>query len=202
VGCEVFYTASTNQVATISDVAYNEVFGREVSFRKPMNIGSSQTSGGRLNVTYRPSAFFNTRFDVQLYNYGYRMMFRPDEWSEESLWTASVRLNVWAKLWDKLQLFGNCRYTTQQLGLMSYIEPCFTVDLGLSTDLWDRKLSIYLNVKDLLDSNRQASAGTNPYLLTSSNMHNSSRYISLGVTLRFGKMELESQSHRGSRAVE
>ena len=202
VGCEVFYTASTNQVATISDVAYNEVFGREVSFRKPMNIGSSQAAGGRLNVTYRPTAFFNTRFDVQLYNYGYRMMFRPDEWNEENLWTASVRLNVLAKLWDKLQLFGNCRYTTQQLGFMSYIEPCFTVDLGLSTDLWDRKLSIYLNVKDLLDSNRQASAGTNPYLLTSSNMHSSSRYISLGVTLRFGKMELESQSHRGSRAVE
>ncbi len=202
VGLNGFYVSSTNEMGTVSDVAYSEVFGREVSFNKPMNIGSNQMMGGRLNVTYRPTAFFNTRLDVQLYNSGYRMLFRPNEWDERSLWTASVRLNMWAKLWDKLQLFGTCRYTTRQLGFMSYIEPCFTMDLGLSADLLDRKLSLYLNVKDLFDSNRQAWAGTNPYLASSINVHNSSRYVSLGVTLRFGKLELENQAHHSSRAAE
>ena len=43
------------------------------------------------------------------------------------------------------------------------------------------------------------SSNTNPYLLSESNNYTlNSRYISAGITLRFGKMELENRSKEGS----
>jgi hypothetical protein len=150
-----------------------------------------------LNLTYRPTAFFNARLELSLNNYAYHVLFRPDQWNDRSQWNASVRLNVWTKLWNKLQLFGNIRYNTRQLTFMYFSDPTFVADLGVSADLLDRRLSLYLNAKDLFGSYVSTSTGLNPYLASASTQRNSSRYVSLGLTLRLGKMELEDKARTG-----
>ena len=198
VGAELYWRAEQDAISQLGDVAYNEVFGREVSFSKPYNIGDADLAGGTLNVTYRPTAFFNLRFSATAYNYHYRLMFRPDEWAEDAAWCGNVRLNVWAKLWDVLQVFGTVSYTTRQIAVMNVHEPVFRTDLGLSADLLDRKLSLYLNVKDLFGSYGEEWQTTNPYYIGGGQRTYSSQYVSLGLTLRFGKMELERQARTGN----
>ena len=194
VGVDVYYKANTDEQGTLSDVAYNPIFGREVNYTQPFNIGSSHTAGADLNLTYRPTAMFNVRLYASAVHQAYHCQFRPGEWADDNLWAANLRLNVWAKLWNVLQVFGNVRYTTQQLSFLSRTEPFFTTDLGLSADLMDRHLSLYLNVKDIFDTYSQSTATINPYLSANSTYNYSSRYISFGVTVRLGKMELESQA--------
>ncbi len=193
----LYYKALTNGLGTLTDVAYHPVFGREVPYTHDLNIGSTQMAGADLNLTYRPTALFNVRLTASLMHDSYRLQFRPGEWAEDRLWSGSVRLNVWGKLWDVLQVFGNVRYTTRKLSLMGLTDPCFTTDLGLSADLLERRLSLYLNVKDVFASNITSATSTNPYLVTASTESTSSRYISFGLTLRLGKMELESQARMG-----
>lgn len=198
VGTELYWRAEQNAVSSMGDVAYNDIFGREVSFTMPYNIGDADLAGGTLNVTYRPTAFFNLRLSASAYNYHYRLMFRQGEWAEDAAWAGNMRLNAWAKLWDVLQVFGTVSYTTRQIAPMNIHEPVFRTDLGVSADLLDRKLSLYLNVKDIFGSYGEEWLTTNPYLSGGGQRRYSSQYISFGVTLRFGKMELEQQARTGN----
>jgi hypothetical protein len=198
VGAELFWRAEQDAISSIGDVAYSEVFGREVSYTMPHNIGDADLAGGTLNITYRPTAFFNLRLSASAYNYHYRLQFRPGEWSEDAAWSGRVRLNAWTKLWDVLQLFGTVSYTTRQIAPMNIHEPTFRTDLGVSADLLDRRLSLYLNVKDVFGSVGEEWQTTNPYYQGGGRRTYGSQYISFGLTLRFGKMELESQARTGN----
>ena len=193
-GAELFWRGEQDAFCDLGDVTYNEVFGREVSFRMPYNIGNADLVGGTLNITYRPTAFFNLRLSASAYNFHYRLQFRPGEWSEDTDWSGRVRLNVWTKFWDVLQVFATVSYSTRQIAVMNIHEPEFRTDLGLSADLLDRKLSLYLNVKDVFGSVGEEWQTTNPYYQGGGRRTYGSQYISLGLTLRFGKMELEKQA--------
>ena len=75
------------------------------------------------------------------------------------------------------------------------------MNFGLRSDLFKRKLSLFVNVQDVFNWGARYGSGTentNPYYLnnTTNKMLNS-RYISAGITLRFGKMELEKKVQEG-----
>ena len=76
-------------------------------------------------------------------------------------------------------------------------EPYKSLDLGLSADFFDRRLSLYLNVDDIFDWNEWGSSSINPYYTSSSTSKYTSRYVTFGLTLRFGKMELADRSREG-----
>lgn len=194
IGIDAYYQAYTDEIADLNDVRYEPIYAKEVNFRKPINIGNSSVGGFTANVTYRPTAMFNVRLNASLYNRSFYAQFREGEWYDESMWTASARLNVWAKVWKRLQLFGNINYSTRALSLMQYSGPLFTADAGLSADFFERRLSLYLNIRDIFASNVQEWENTNPYFNTQGSSSSSSRYVSVGLTLRFGKMDLESQA--------
>ena len=198
VGVDLYYKANTDGQGTLVDVAYHPVYGREVSFSQPFNIGSSHTAGADINLTYRPTAMFNLRLSARAVHMGYHSQFRPGEWVDDNLWAGNLRLNVWGKLWNVLQVFGNVNYTTRQIAFLSSYDPFFTTDLGVSADLLDRHMSLYLSVKDIFNTYSRSTANTNPYISSSSTTHYSSRYISFGITVRLGKMELESKARTGN----
>ena len=177
VGIDLYYKANTDEAGALVDVAYHPVYGREVSFSQPYNIGSSHNAGADLNLTYRPTAMFNLRLSARAVHMGYHSQFRPGEWVDDNLWAGNLRLNVWGKLWNVLQVFGNINYTTRQIAFLSSYDPFFTTDLGVSADLLDRHLSLYLNVKDVFNTYSSSSANTNPYISSSNTTRYSSRYI-------------------------
>jgi hypothetical protein len=65
-------------------------------------------------------------------------------------------------------------------------------------DFADRKISVYLNVQDIFNWNKQSSDVTNPYYIAYSSTKRNSRYIGAGVTFRFGKIEMEQQARTGA----
>ena len=77
-------------------------------------------------------------------------------------------------------------------------EPFFNVDFGLSTDLFDRHLSLYFQVNDLFQSYNSHTVSTNPYYAEDYRWSYNSRFVSLGLTWRIGKMDLESKGRQGA----
>lgn len=202
VGIQGFYQASIDEVGTLLDIAYCDVFGRNVSFSHPVNIGGSSLGGASINLTYRPTAFFNARLSATAYWCEYNVQYRPNQMYADDGWTGQFRLNVWTKLWKKVQLFSTLNYRTQAIGVFSISSPCFTADMGLSADFFDRKLSLYFNVKDIFNTNIDSWKNTSPYNNNEGTMRTNSRYVSFGLTLRFGKMELEDQARQGNSSPE
>ena len=194
IGLNAYWRANTDEIGAMTGATYDSILGPYlVNYTYPVNIGSSHTEGIEANITYRPSGFFNVRFNASLFNYGYNY----HDFSDSKL-SWSARINVWAKLWKRLEVFANARYSSPRLGLYSLSNAQKSIDFGASSDFFDRKLSIYLNVNDIFGWAEWGSNTTAPqYQTTGSNRFNS-RFVSLGLTWRIGKMELESKARQGA----
>ena len=209
IGWEAYGRWSTNEISSLTDAEFDNYLDRVVSYSMPYNMGTSWRYGTSVNMTYRPSGFFNVRLYANLYNYGYRMEYdRVDEFgnvehqlNQNEKWSWSVRVNAWAKLWNQLQVTASANYSSPTIGLMSERKARYFLNMGLRSDFFKRRLSVYVNVQDIFNWGARYGSGsinTNPYFLSDSTRKMlNSRYISAGFTLRFGKMELERQAKEG-----
>jgi hypothetical protein len=107
-------------------------------------------------------------------------------------------LNVNAKLWNKFNVYASGRYRSPTQTLYAENRATYNFDCGVRVDFFKRKLSIHISVWDLFNWNKQENLINNPYYISSStNRVTNSRAISLGLTFRFGKMELENRAKTG-----
>lgn len=202
VGVEAYGRWSTNEISSLTDAEYDNILERIVSYSMPYNMGSSWRYGASLNTTYRPSGFFNVRLYANLYNYGYHIDNYRGQPFENDKWSWSVRVNGWAKIFDQYQITMSLNYTSPTISLMSEQKARYWFNIGARSDFFKRKLSVFVNIQDLFNWGARYGSGsenTNPYFLSesTSKMINS-RYISVGITLRFGKLELEKNAKDGS----
>ena len=196
VGLNAYWRANTDEIGTMTAAGYAPAYfpaTQLVHYTFPDNIGSSHTEGIEANVMYRPNGFFNVRFNASVFNYAYE--YNGDSDSKVS-WSA--RLNLWAKVWNRLEVFANARYSSPRLGLYSLTNANKGIDFGCSTDLLDRRLSLFFNVNDIFGWSEWGSNTTAPSYQTTGSQRYNSRFVSLGLTWRLGKMELESKARQGA----
>ena len=155
-------------------------------------------SGAEMNLTWRPRKFMNIRLYGGVEENWYRMQVRPGEWVEDEILTYMARLNMNAKLWGKVDVFVNSKFVGPGIQFLRRSEPYFNVDFGLSTDLFDRHLSLFFKVNDLFQSSNTHTVSTNPYYAEDYRWSYNSRFVSLGLTWRIGKMDLESKGRQGA----
>ena len=205
VGLEAYGRLSTNEISNLTDSEYDEYLDRVVSYTVPYNLGNSWRYGTSLNMTYRPTGFFNVRMYANLYNYGYHMEYNRDgvhQIDENEKWSWSVRGNAWMKFFNQYQFTVSAFYNSPTISLMSERKARYSLNMGVRSDFFNRKMSVYVNVQDIFNWGAKIGSGssnTNPYYLTdNTNKMLNSRYISVGVTFRFGKMELERSAKEGS----
>lgn len=197
VGLSGYYRFSNNSIDNVSDVMYDgNVFGYYVNYSQPVNVGESRMYGLEANVTYRPNAMFNMRLYANLYDSYYKTVYKDDVVSDEML-SYSLRLNLWTKLWNKLEVHASGFYRSPTQGLYSERKSTYMINCGLRADFFKRKLSAFLNVSDIFNWNKYDTDVTNPYYHYTSSYKWNSRFVSVGVVLRFGKMELENRALQG-----
>lgn len=198
VGLQGYLNLSTDGFDNVSDVAYSPFFGRVVQMDTAVNAGNVRMSGAELNLTWRPRKFMNIRLYVNGGEVWYRMQVRPGEWIEDQGWSYIVRLNTNAKFWGKVDVFVNSNFYGRQIEYLKRSEPYFNIDFGLSTDLLDRRLSLYFKVNDIFQTSNTHTVSTNPYYAEDYSWSYNSRFFSLGLTWRIGKMDLESKGRQGA----
>ena len=216
VGIEGYGRLATNEISSLTDATNNDEYltDRMVTYSIPYNMGSSWRYGASLNMTYRPTGFFNVRLYANLYDYGYHMEYdhvddrgsvRHQDITKDK-WSWSVRVNAWAKVWDNYQIHLSANYNSPTIGLLSETKARYSMNMGIRSDFFKRKLSVFINIQDLFNWGGRYGTGstnTNPYYLSESTRKTlNSRFISAGITLRFGKMELERQAKVGGEGDE
>lgn len=197
VGAQLFYSGNTNTISDLANVTYSDFYGNVVSYTIPMNIGNSWSTGLDLNVTYRPSAYINVRFSGSLRYDNEDFTFRGQNF-ENSNWSYRFRLNAWAKVWKNYQFFVNAHYGSPTKSIFTITDARKGVDVGMNADFWNRKMSVDINVHDIFRLNGWNSQNENPFYVSTSNWRPLSRYISVRLTFRFGKMELAGMANEGA----
>ena len=206
ISAELYGKLSSGEVEWLTDITdgIDPYIGRVISFQTPYNLGSSWRYGLSTNGTWRPTAFFNLRFDANLYNYGYNLHYDRLglEPYTDSKWQYILKLNLWAKILKRYQLNVSASYTSPTIGLLSTGNAQYRLNGGIRADFFKRKLSVFVNIQDIFNWGKRIGNeknNTNPYYVQESVMRTlNSRYVSAGLTLRFGKMELESKTKSGS----
>ncbi len=197
VGLSAYYRDSNGSVNSVTENVYDSVFfHRWVRATKPYNVDNSYNLGFEANVMYRPTGFFNVRLYANVYDSYYSTMFNGQK-VESDMWSYSLRLNVWAKLWNKLEVHASGYYRSATQSLYAQREPSYAINCGLRADFFDKKMSVHVNVNDIFNWNKWDNNTSNPYYISYSSFKFNSRSISAGVTFRFGKMELERRAREG-----
>ena len=200
IGLSAYYRGKTNNVDRITVSHYHWLYGRVVPYSYPVNVGKSHNAGFEYNMMYRPNGFFNLRFYANLYDSYIKTEYEGHEY-ESDMWSYSFRLNMWAKLWNKLELTASGYYSSPTQSLFSERQGYFGVDAGLRADFFDRRLSVFVNANDIFNSNRFGHSNNSPYVQSNSSYKYNSRSVAVGVTFRFGKMELEQMARQGGEGV-
>lgn len=203
-GVEGYARFSANEVSnltTSSESDYDPILNELVKFSQPYNMGSSYRLGGTVFVTYRPSGFLNIRLYTNIYDYGYRLDQGEKGIHEDSRVSWSTRLNCWYKIFNRYQIWLTGRYNSSTISLDAERSARYGIDLGVKADFFKRKLSAFISIQDIFNWGKTVGNGsknTNPYMWSTSNSYTlNSRFISAGITFRFGKMELERNNDLG-----
>ena len=196
IGLSAYYRGKTNEVNEIQLSQYHWLYGRVVPYSYPVNVGKSHNAGFEYNMMYRPNGFFNLRFYANLYDsYIYtEYEGKPYEFDK---WSYSFRLNMWAKLWNKLEVTASGYFRSPTQSLFAERQGYYGVNAGLKADFFDRKLSVFVNANDIFNTNSFGESNYSPYVQSDSSYKYNTRSVSVGVTFRFGKMELEQMARQG-----
>ena len=198
VGLSAYYRNSKDEISTLTDVAFLNYYGRIVPFSMPINSGHSYRYGSSANMMYKLKAFMNIRLNASVFHSYSEAMFRKSEEPAKTSNTAySFRLNFWAKVWNLIEINASGNYRSKTKSLFNETKPTYSINCGLRADFWDRKVSVFVNVQDIFNWNKREYNITNPYYESFSSIKHTSRFISAGVTFRFGKIEMESQARTG-----
>ena len=201
IGLSAYYRGKTNNVDVIEVSRYHWLYDRVVPYSYPVNVGRSHNAGFEYNMMFRPNGFFNLRFYANLYDSYIKTEYEGHEY-ENDMWSYSFRLNMWAKLWNKLELTASGYYSSPTQSLFSERQGYFGMNAGLRADFFDRKLSVYVNANDIFNTNRFGHTNSSPYVQSNSSYKYNSRSVAVGVTFRFGKMELEQMARQGGEGAQ
>ena len=197
VGLSAYFRNSKDEMNSFSDVIYNDFFGRYVSFTMPVNSGKSHRYGSNLNVMYKLKAFMNIRLNAGVSQYYSETVFREKEIVVTDNLYYNFQLNFWAKLWKFLEVNASGYYRSKSKTIYAEYAPTYSINCGLRSDFWNKKISVFLNVQDIFNWGRHRNYNTNPYYISYNSKKYNSRFISAGITFRFGKIEMESQARQG-----
>lgn len=202
IGVNVYFKNTTNDINLLSDVKYNDVFGRVVSYTMYVNSGKSYQTGIDANVTYRLKSFMQLRLYGNLSYSNMETYYQP---TDETVVTKNLnyrfRLNYWAKLWNLLEVNVSGNYSSANKSLFSEKKPTYSINCGLRADFLNKKISVYVNASDIFNWNKTDTNKETPYLISYNTRTTNSRYIGGGITFRFGKIELESKVQQGQGGV-
>ena len=196
IGLSAYYRGKSNEVNEIELSRYHWLYGRLVPYSYPVNVGKSHTAGLEYNMMYRPNGFFNLRFYANLYDSYIKTEYEGQPYEFEK-WSYSFRLNMWAKLWNKLEITASSYYMSPTQTLFAERKGYFGVNAGLRADFFDRKLSVFVNANDIFNTNQFGYSNYSPYVQSDASYKYNTRSVAVGVTFRFGKMELEQMARQG-----
>ena len=196
-GLSAYYRDHKNEIGNIQLSEFHPLFGRVVPVSCPYNVGYSSTKGLNLNVMYRPSGFFNIRLNADLYDSYYKMDFENQTYTDYS-WAYSFHINMWAKLWNKLEVTAMCYYSSPTNQVFSTQHAHFGANCGLRADFFDRKMSVFVNAQDIFNTASWGMDNNSPYVQSTYTSKWQMRSIMVGLTFRFGKMELERAAKQGA----
>lgn len=193
------FTADGIESATETTVEPDLWLGRIIQYTIPYNVGKSHKIGIESNATWRPASYFNIRLYANLYNDGYSIDYPTGTQSDDNT-SCNFRISTTTKIAKRVNINVSGSYNSPQMMLFGEKQSSFNLSLSVSGTFFDDRLSAYVKVTDPFNWNHSQNWTYAPMYQSYNSHHNDNRYITLGISWRFGKAELEWQARKGASA--
>ena len=184
VSINAYYKGSSNYINDVQFSAYNPIYGRYVTYNMPVNLGGYNDAGGEFNITYRPMAMLNVRFYANLYNSHLEYPLSQDEIYKNDMFCYNLTMNVWTKLWNRLELYASTYYNSKTQALYKYTQTPYGIDCGARMDFFRNRMSLLINVNDLFDWNKTDNSISQPTYEYYSTEKKRSRFVSMEIIFK------------------
>jgi len=193
------FTADGIESVTETTVEPDLWLGRILQYTIPYNVGQSHKIGIESNATWRPASYFNIRLYANLYNDGYSIDYPTGTQSDDNT-SCNFRISTTTKIAKRVNINVSGSYNSPQMMLFGEKQSSFNLSLSVSGTFFDDRLSAYVKVTDPFNWNHSQNWTYAPMYQSYNSHHNDNRYITLGISWRFGKAELEWQARKGASA--
>lgn len=184
----LYYRSTSDVIQRVSYMVSGED-GINVMYNLPINIGKSQSAGMELVGKVKPVRWLDLTATGNLYYYKLDGFVYADDTydaQEQFSWDARLIGNVSLPLAISLQVTGN--YRSARAVAQGERKANYSLDAGLKRNFLNRKLSVNLTVRDLLDSRRWKSETSGTNFSQYSESWRGGRTFGLTVSYNFGNM--------------
>ena len=186
-------TWNRNSVSYVTDLIYDEYIGRYINYSMPYNLGSSFSQSLRVFGNIRLGAFANLNLFSTLYHNIDEMTYIDgNNYRQESVYLYG-NANLWSRFSKQFQIFVGGNFRTPTKSIFSQSGYYYILYLGATANFFDNRLSLSLRIQDPFNWNKNSNSNFAPYYHSYNTSVINSRFISFGIKLKFGKLELENK---------
>ena len=186
-------TWNRNSISMVTDLIYDEYIGRYINYSMPYNLGSSFSQSLRVFGNIRLGAFANLNlFSTLEHNIDEMTYIDGKNYRQESVYLWG-NANLWSRFSKKFQVFIGANVRTPTKSIFSESGYFYNLNLGATANFFDNRLTLSLRVSDPFNWNKNSNSNFAPYYHSYSTSVRDSRFISFGIKLKFGKLELENK---------
>lgn len=145
---DFYYRSTRNRIDHV-----NSVYSDNVTLNTFQNVGTDYSLGAEYMITFNPIKLWEFNLMGELYDYRIKGAISNEAFSNESFnWNMKSRNTF--KITPSTQFQLNVRYYSPSVSPQGKWEGYFTTDVALKQDLLSKKLSLTLQVRDLLRTGR------------------------------------------------
>jgi outer membrane cobalamin receptor len=159
ISTELYHRFTVNRIDRIKSIYQDDITLNSVE-----NIGKDYATGSELMFIFDPTDFWSLNTMANIYNYRIDGVINQKSFSRESFnWNA--RINNMFKISSSTQLQLNLNYNSPSVSSQGTSEGYISTDVSMKQDLFERMLSITLQVRDLFGTVKyeNRSSGTDFY---------------------------------------
>jgi outer membrane cobalamin receptor len=190
---EIYYRATHNKVERV-----RSVFADNVILHSMENVGKDHSLGAEFMTSFAVGGWWTVNSLWNVYAYRIDGVLYNAPFSRTSLnW--STRLNNELKLFPGNRLQVNARYTSPTASSQGRTEGYFSADLAVRQEIFDRKVSVTLQVKDVFRSIRDEYTSEGAGLYYYQYSLRNAPIVMLNVSFNFNnfKQEIPREGERG-----
>lgn len=183
-----YYKHSSNEIDYATDFTLDDYYGYAIAYSMPYNMKTSFRYGLDANASFKAGSLFDANIFANIYRYYYEIDYPKTGLYSQISTSYSFVLKISRQFFKRVQLYALAKYSSPISRLFYEQRENYSIDLGLKTELFNNKLSLFADFIDVFNLSKQGYEITNPYF-TSFNL-NEYRGISLrfGISYKFGKI--------------
>ena len=197
---ELYHRMTKNKIDRIRSV-YSDA--ENVNLNTVENIGKDYATGSEFMIIFDPIEFWNINFMANLYNYRIKGILYDESFSRESFnW--NLRGNNMFKISSATQLQINLNYNGPGVSSQGTWKGYFTTDVSAKQDLFEKLLSLTLQVRDLFGTAKRESTSSGPDFYKYNFFQRESPMVILNIRFNFNNYkqkkeqgEIENQNGEG-----